>query len=125
MDARLQPTRMLQLEPDEAHVIRNAGGSAREALRSILLSHHLLGARRIMVIKHTDCAMEGGADVRMASALKHAGLPEPDLDWGGFAELEAAVHDDVRYLRGRPDLRGVATEGWIYEVERPVLRRVT
>lgn len=124
MDARLQPTRMLQLEPGDAHVIRNAGGCAREALRSVLLSHHLLGSRRIMVIKHTDCAMEGAVNVRMTSALNHAGLTEPDLDWGGFAELEAAVHDDVRYLRERPELRGAATEGWIYDVECRVLQRL-
>lgn len=124
MDARLQPTRMLQIEPGDAHVIRNAGGSAREALRSILLSHHLLGTRRIMVVKHTDCAMQGGVEVRMASALKHAGLSGPDLDWGGFAELEEAVHDDVRYLRERLELRGVATEGWIYDVECRALQRV-
>jgi hypothetical protein len=51
--------------------------------------------------------------------------PDPDLDWGGLAELEEAVHDDLRYLRGRPDLRGVATEGWIYDVECRVRRRVT
>jgi carbonic anhydrase len=124
MDARLQPTTMLRLEPGDAHVIRNAGGSAREALRSVVLSHHLLGTKRIMVIKHTDCAMEGGVDGRIASALNDAGLPDLDLDWGGFAELEEAVHDDVRYLRGRPELRGAATEGWIYDVDRRVLQRV-
>ena len=124
MDARMQPSRMLELEPGDAHVIRNAGGSAREALRSVLLSHHLLGATRIMVIKHTDCAMEGGVEVRMASALHHAGLTDPELDWGGFAELDAAVHDDVRYLRGRPELRGACIEGWIYDVERRTLERV-
>ncbi len=125
MDARLQPTRMLELEPGDAHVIRNAGGSAREALRSVLLSHHLLGARRVMVIKHTDCAMEGGVEVRMASALSHAGLTDPDLDWGGFAELEEAVRDDVHYLRGRPELGGASIEGWIYDVECRTLQRVT
>ena len=124
MDARLQPARMLELEPGDAHVIRNAGGSARDALRSVLLAHHLLGARRIMLIKHTDCAMEGGVEIRMASALDHADLTEPDIDWGGFAELEEAVHDDVRYLQKRPELRGASIEGWIYDVERRVLRRV-
>jgi carbonic anhydrase len=124
MDARLQPTRMLQLQAGDAHVIRNAGGCAREALRSVLLSHHLLGSRRIMVIKHTGCAMEGGVGARMASALDQAGLADPELDWGGFAELEEAVRDDVRYLRGRPELRDAATEGWVYDVERRVLRRV-
>lgn len=124
MDARLQPTRMLELERGDAHVIRNAGGSAREALRSVLLSHHLLGAHRVMVIKHTDCAMEGGVKERMTAALSHAGLTDPDLDWGGFAELDEAVRDDVGYLRGRPELRDALIEGWIYDVERRVLQRV-
>jgi len=52
MDARLDPARALGLEPGEAHVIRNAGGRASDdALRSLVISSHLLGTRAFAVIR--------------------------------------------------------------------------
>jgi len=45
MDARLDPARFLGLEEGDAHVIRNAGGVVSDdALRSLVISHHLLGS---------------------------------------------------------------------------------
>jgi carbonic anhydrase len=41
MDARLIPSRALGLEEGDAHVIRNAGGRARDALRSLIISQRL------------------------------------------------------------------------------------
>ena len=58
MDARIEPARALGLEEGDAHVIRNAGGIASDdALRSLVISHHLLGTREAFVIGHTDCGM--------------------------------------------------------------------
>lgn len=38
MDARIVPARALGLEEGDAHVIRNAGGRAADALRSLIIS---------------------------------------------------------------------------------------
>src|SRR6266849_300644 len=58
MDARLDPARFLGLEEGDAHVIRNAGGLVSEdALRSLVISHWLLGTQQAFVIAHTDCGM--------------------------------------------------------------------
>src|SRR5580698_9026336 len=58
MDARLIISRMLGTEEGDAHVIRNAGGIVTEdALRSLLISHYLLGTQQFMIINHTDCGM--------------------------------------------------------------------
>src|SRR5918911_5596721 len=57
MDARIVPSKALGLEEGDAHVIRNAGGSAREALRSLVISQRLLGTNAVAVIHHTDCGM--------------------------------------------------------------------
>jgi carbonic anhydrase len=39
-------------------VIRNAGGRASDdALRSLVISHELLGTQEFLVIHHTDCGM--------------------------------------------------------------------
>src|SRR5258707_4340928 len=51
-------TRTLGLKEGDAHIIRNAGGIVTEdTLRSLIVSHHLLGTEEIMVINHTDCGL--------------------------------------------------------------------
>src|SRR5215467_7742975 len=58
MDARLDPAQFLGLDIGDAHVIRNAGGVVSDdALRSLVISHHLLGTQEAVVIGHTDCGM--------------------------------------------------------------------
>jgi hypothetical protein len=59
MDARLDPTKYAGLAEGDAHVIRNAGGRASDdAIRSLVISHKLLGTREWFVIHHTNCGME-------------------------------------------------------------------
>jgi len=43
MDARIDPAQAFGIELGDAHVIRNAGASAIDALRSIVISEQLLG----------------------------------------------------------------------------------
>jgi carbonic anhydrase len=44
MDARLDPAKYAGLSEGDAHVIRNAGGRATDdAIRSLVISHKLLG----------------------------------------------------------------------------------
>src|SRR5450631_820265 len=59
MDARLDPAKFAGLAEGDAHVIRNAGGRASDdAIRSLVISHKLLGTREFFVVHHTDCGME-------------------------------------------------------------------
>src|SRR6266567_8177733 len=59
MDARLDPAKYAGLAEGDAHVIRNAGGRATDdAIRSLVISHKLLGTREWFVIHHTNCGME-------------------------------------------------------------------
>lgn len=43
MDARIDPAQAYGISLGDAHVIRNAGASAVDALRSIVISEQLLG----------------------------------------------------------------------------------
>src|SRR3990172_2981587 len=73
MDARLQPGRFAGFEEGDAHVIRNAGGRASDdAIRSLIISHKLLGTREFFVIHHTDCGMETFTDEVMRGLLSHS-----------------------------------------------------
>lgn len=54
MDARIDPASAFGIELGDAHVIRNAGASARDALRSIIISEQLLGTREIILVSFWD-----------------------------------------------------------------------
>src|SRR5689334_23725144 len=70
MDARLDPAKFAGLVEGDAHVIRNAGGRASDdAIRSLVISHKLLGTREWFVIHHTNCGMELFDDEVMGDLL--------------------------------------------------------
>src|SRR6201996_4535009 len=70
MDARLDPAKFAGLVEGDAHVIRNAGGRASDdAIRSLVISHKLLGTLEWFIIHHTNCGMELFADEVIADLL--------------------------------------------------------
>lgn len=54
MDAWIHEADAFGIELGDAHIIRNAGGSAREALRSLIVSQQVLGTNEVWVVKHTS-----------------------------------------------------------------------
>jgi carbonic anhydrase len=59
------------LAEGDAQVIRNAGGRASDdAIRSLVISHKLLGTNEWFVIHHTDCGMETFTNEIMADLLR-------------------------------------------------------
>src|ERR1700735_3288738 len=72
MDTRLS-IRTLGLKTGDAHIIRNAGGIVTEdALRSLVISHHLLGTEEIMVINHTDCGLMHTSEQELRTRIQKA-----------------------------------------------------
>ena len=70
MDARLDPAKYAGLSEGDAHVIRNAGGRATDdAIRSLVISHKLLGTLEWFVIHHSNCGMELFTDETIADLL--------------------------------------------------------
>ncbi|HEU4450373.1 MAG TPA: carbonic anhydrase [Gaiellaceae bacterium] len=119
MDARLDPARICGLEPGDAHVIRNAGGLVTEdALRSLVISHWLLGTREVAVIAHTDCGMLTFANDDLRRKLaEEMGADASDVDFRPFRDLEASVRESLRTVRDSrllPD--SLEVSGWIYDV---------
>ena len=116
MDARLDPARFLGLEEGDAHVIRNAGGIVNdETLRSLLISHHLLGTEEALVIGHSDCGM-----VTFTNADVHEKLgPESeDIDFEPFPDVAERVRQSVTTIRDHPLLPdSFAATGFVYDVQ--------
>ena len=126
MDARLLPSRALGLEEGDAHVIRNAGGLARDALRSLVISQQLLGTREIVVIHHTDCGMLTFTSEQLQEKVRtELGGDASALDFQPFSDLERSVADDVSFLRESPLLlEGVPVRGFVYDVHSGRLTEV-
>ncbi|TVY47858.1 Uncharacterized protein LCER1_G008372, partial [Lachnellula cervina] len=82
MDARIDPAAAYGIDLGDAHVIRNAGGNAIDALRSLVISQQLLGTKEILLIKHTGCGMLT-FDTEAAT-----GIVEKNLGDAGLKELK-------------------------------------
>jgi carbonic anhydrase len=98
MDARLDPAKFAGLSEGDAHVIRNAGGRASDdAIRSLLISHKLLGTNEWFVIHHTDCGLEkfSNKDIDEKFNLE----PDKSIDWLAFSDNEKSVIEDVLHIK--------------------------
>ena len=136
MDARLDPAKYAGLAEGDAHVIRNAGGRASDdAIRSLVISHKLLGTSEWFVIHHTDCGMETFTNEIMADLLKSSldtatlsekgwqdsgrgpGSPEGRyINWLTIADQATSVVEDVERIRNHPLVsRNISVYGYVYD----------
>ena len=137
MDARLDPAKYAGLAEGDAHVIRNAGGRATDdAIRSLVISHKLLGTQEWFVIHHTNCGMELFADEVIADLLEddlstasfdgktwsnphhHGGHAAGHfIKWHTIKNQPDSVTQDVRRIREHPLVpTNVPVYGYVYDV---------
>ena len=131
MDARIDPAAAYGIDLGDAHVIRNAGGNAKDALRSIVISQQLLGTKEIILVKHTGCGMltftNEAAHTLVEENLGSSVKPALDAlkDFQPFPDLEDAVRSDVKWLKEHElVLLDIPVSGWVYEVETGKVRRI-
>ena len=127
MDARILPSRILGLNEGDAHVIRNAGGRARDALRSLIISQRLLGTREIVVIHHTDCGMLTFNNRDLREKVKEdLGSDTGEFEFLPFRDLDESVREDVEFLQATQLLNpDTAIRGFVYDVRTGRLREVS
>ena len=116
MDARLDPARFLGLEEGDAHVIRNAGGLVNdETIRSLVISHHLLGTQEAVVIGHTGCGMLTFTNPDLHEKL---GPASESIDFQPFPDVAESVRQSVEKIRSHPLLPdSFGATGFVYHVE--------
>ena len=125
MDARLTVEDVLGIRTGDAHIIRNAGGLATDdAIRSLVISQHLLGTEEVIVIEHTGCGMLTFRDEELRHDLAARTGSDVDLALLAFPELDANLRTQVERIRSHPWTKDVPVHGLIYEVETGRLREV-
>ncbi|KAF8213535.1 carbonic anhydrase, partial [Mycena galopus ATCC 62051] len=120
------PYAQLGLKNGQAVIIRNAGGSAVDAVRSIMVPQHFLGVDgEIAVFHHTDCGLTRVTTEQMREIVKKANPGRDDIaatvngmEFHHILDVEESVKSDVKYLAENPlILKGTKLSGWVYETE--------
>jgi carbonic anhydrase len=145
MDARINPAAAFGLKEGDAHVIRNAGGRASDdAIRSLIISHKLLGTKEWFVVHHTDCGMEYFTSADLASLLdgslasvnivaapdapkgvafvnadQHGGCKDGHaIDWLTINDQATSIKEDVAKIASHPLVgKGIPLHGYLYDVK--------
>jgi carbonic anhydrase len=123
MDARLDAAGFLDAWPEPVHVVRNAGGRVTaDALRSLAVSC-TMGAERIAVVHHTDCAMAKHTDEQLRALLPAGAGAE--VDFLTIADPVEALREDVEAVRGSPLLpTAIQASGFVYDLDSQVAREI-
>src|SRR5436309_9060064 len=103
MDARLDVHKILGLQEGDAHIIRNAGGTATDdAIRSLAISQRLLGTKEIILIHHTDCGMLTFHDDDLKREIEEETGIRPAFALEAFTNLDDDVKQSIARIKASP-----------------------
>ena len=127
MDTRLS-IRTLGLKTGDAHIIRNAGGIVTDdTLRSLVVSHYLLGTEEIMVINHTDCGLMHATEQDLRTRIQNrtgTDAVTPAFFYA-FRDIEENVRHQLQKLHTHPWIpKTVPVRGFVYDVASGLLREI-
>ncbi|CAE6531027.1 unnamed protein product [Rhizoctonia solani] len=118
------------------YILRNAGGRAQEALRSIIVSQNLLNTTDIHVVHHLGCGMANRSEEGLRETLLQKLVPSAEdtltrgitmhqLSQYQFLPIRSdicihraadSVFNDMELLRNHPLIKkGTNIRGWLYE----------
>lgn len=128
MDTRLS-IRTMGLKTGDAHIIRNAGGIVTDdSLRSLVVSHHLLGTEEFMIINHTDCGLMHATEEELRARIQNrtgTAAVAPAFFYA-FKNIDENVRHQLQKLRTHPWIpKEVAVRGFVYDVVTGLLREIT
>ena len=129
MDSRILFEHCLGLRPGDAHMIRNAGGIATEdALRSLIVSHHLLDTQEFIIINHTNCGLLKVREDELKARLteKMGRTADEPSQFYAFDDLEENVRQQIRRVKSHPWIpKHIPVRGFVYDVETGRLKEVS
>ena len=120
MDSRIDPLRIVGMQPGDAKILRNAGARVTEdVLRTLVLATYLLNVNRVLVMPHTDCRMASGTEDEIHAAIKErSGVDTRGIEIRTVKDQVAALNADLVRIKSFPLLPGeLSVTGAIYDVK--------
>ena len=120
MDSRIDPLRIVGMQPGDAKILRNAGARVTEdVLRTLVLATHLLNVKRVLVMPHTDCRMASGTEDEIHATIKErSGVDTRSIEIRTVKDQVAALNADLIRIKTFPLLpTELSVVGGIYDVK--------
>ncbi|SPB18259.1 Beta-carbonic anhydrase 1 [Caballeronia novacaledonica] len=126
VDPRVDPAHVLGLKQGEAAVIRNVGGRVNKSLLETLAVLAVVakaagrpeGARKLVLLQHTDCGIIGCYKHAPALLAKHLDVETDALDELAVTEPYEAVALDIAALKANTELPdSLIVSGLVYDVK--------
>ncbi|KAF8707450.1 Reversible hydration of carbon dioxide, partial [Rhizoctonia solani] len=116
--------KQLSLTSANSYIVRNAGGRAKEALRSVIVSQEFLGTSEVHVVHHTDCGMANQSEGSMRKRFyksddKSRTVMVNDMEFLPIrtTNYTESVLDDTALIESHPLVKaGSKVTGWIYNI---------
>ena len=127
MDPRLRPEQSLGLSVGDAYVVRNAGGRVSDdTLRSLMVALSEQGAREVVVIHHSDCAVGRHTNEELrVTVQRDAGVDASRVDFLTFNDIAGSVRDDVARISSCREIpRDVTVVGFTCDTDTGTLQLV-
>lgn len=125
MDTRIEPLAMLGLVPGDAKILRNAGGRVtQDSIRSLIFATLFLGVTTAIVLQHDQCALMSLTEKDVIENLKSEGLLGESMDFMTMSDPDKALINDVDLIRNSPSLPRLTVEGWRYDVDSGLVRKI-
>ncbi|KAL7793097.1 carbonic anhydrase [Trichoderma ceciliae] len=132
-DPRLNPYEIfgVDLTIKGVTMVRNAGGRAMDAMRTISVLQTIGNAKTVVVLHHTDCGMTHFHDAKIKEALLEIAPQEKDtINASKYGEIvgsiEDSVKEDVDLLSSSPFiLPGTSVVGLKLDIFTGVITKVT
>jgi len=130
IDIRVSVERFLSIQPEEAFIVRNAGGRVKNSINDLLFLDTFTqgkGFTTVIVIHHTDCGYTHNTDEGIKDGLKarvpHHAHEIDQLEFnciGSPEKLEESVREDLRYLKTHPLVRRDLADnakGYVWDIK--------
>lgn len=127
MDSRIDPLRMIGLEPGDAKILRNPGGRVTDqALVALVLGVTLLKVNRVLVVQHTRCAMATSTEDELKARItEFSGTDASWMTLGAIVDQRHTVQADVHRVKSHPLISSdVAVGGFLYDVDSGLLEQI-
>ena len=101
-------------------MFRNAGGRLTDdAIRSFVMTQHLMGTEEVYVMHHTKCGVEAITYEALCESLQQEmGIDPSGMDFRLCKSARESVKDDVEGFKACPLVRpGTRFAGLMYDVE--------